>query len=174
LIVGLQQIVSRRIPAGIPSVLSFGKFEALGSTNVIPPKVNLAGTFRIMNEEWRQIALLEIQKMAEGIVSSMGGSLECRIVPGYPALRNDPDLTESISTSAAIFAHPDNITTLPLRMTGEDFSRYGQKFPASFYRLGTGGPDFDHPVHHPNFDIDESALTHGMGMMAWLALTAHL
>lgn len=172
LVVGLQQMVSRKIPADIPAVLSFGKFDAPGSTNVIPPSVRLEGTFRIMDENWRQIALREIQKMGEGIVSSMGGTLECRIVPGYPALTNDPAQTRILKNLADTFAGPEQIATLPLRMTGEDFSRYAQRFPAVFYRLGTGGGKFSNPVHHPEFDVDESSLTHGMGMLAWLALEA--
>ncbi|TSA34612.1 MAG: amidohydrolase [Porphyromonadaceae bacterium] len=172
LVVSLQQIVSRSIPADIPAVLSFGKFDAPGSTNVIPPTVKLEGTFRIMDEQWRQIALDEIQKMASGIVSSMGATLDCRLVPGYPSLKNDPELTRVLKNLAVSYAGPDQIATLPLRMTGEDFSRYAQRFPAVFYRLGTGGGNFNNPVHHPEFDINESALTHGMGMMAWLAMQA--
>jgi len=170
LVVGLQQIVSRRIPADIPAVLSFGKFDAPGSTNVIPSIVKIEGTFRIMDEKWRQIAHDEIRKMASGIVSSMGATLDCRIVPGYPALRNDPELTRVLESMAVSFAGADQIAALPKRMTGEDFSRYAQRFPAVFYRLGTGGGNFNNPVHHPEFDIDESALEHGMGMMAWLAI----
>ena len=122
-----------------------------------------------MDEQWRTIALEEIPKMAGGLVSSMGGTLNCRIVAGYPALINDPELTRALKKLAVDFAGPDQVALLPLRMTGEDFSRYGQRFPAVFYRLGTGGGGFNNPVHHPQFDIDESALTHGMGMMAWLA-----
>lgn len=170
LVVGLQQIVSRRIPADIPAVLSFGKFNAPGSTNVIPSMVKIEGTFRIMDEQWRQIALGEIKKMASGIVSSMGATLDCRIVPGYPSLKNDPELTRVLQSLAESYAGPDQIASLPLRMTGEDFSRYAQRFPAVFYRLGTGGVKFNNPVHHPEFDVDETALTHGMGMMAWLAM----
>jgi amidohydrolase len=172
LVVSLQQIVSRKIPADIPAVLSFGKFDAPGSTNVIPPFARLEGTFRIMDETWREKALLEIEKIASGLVTSMGGTLDCRIVPGYPALRNDPEWTASLRKLAVEFAGPDQVTLLPLRMTGEDFSRYGQRFRAVFYRLGTGGVKYDHPVHHPEFDVDESSITHGMEMMAWLAMQA--
>ncbi len=174
LIVGLQQIVSRRIPADIPSVLSFGKVDAPGSTNVIPSSVKIEGTFRIMNEQWRLIALDEIKKTAEGIVTSMGGTLECRIVAGYPELTNNPALTGQMKELATDYAGSEHVEELPRRMTGEDFSRYAQRFPAVFYRLGTAGsqagsPPFNNPVHHPEFDVDESSLTHGMGMMAWLA-----
>lgn len=175
LIVGLQQIVSRRIPADIPSVLSFGKVNAPGTTNVIPSSVKIEGTFRIMNEQWRKIALDEIRKTAEGIVTSMGGTLICRIVAGYPELTNDPALTRKMTQLAMEYAGAENVEELPRRMTGEDFSRYAQRFPAVFYRLGTGGPGaggahFNNPVHHAEFDVDETSLTHGMGMMAWLAV----
>jgi amidohydrolase len=171
LLVALQQLVSRKIPAGIPAVLSFGKFDAPGSTNIIPSSVKLQGTFRIMDEQWRKKGLEEMEKLAAGLVNSMGASLDCRIVPGYPALRNDPELTRKMRKSAEAFCGLDSISELPLRMTGEDFSRYGQRFPAMFYRLGTSGGTSNHPVHHPEFDIDESSLKHGMGMMAWLAMS---
>jgi amidohydrolase len=171
IVVGLQQIVSRKIPADIPAVLSFGKFDAAGSTNVIPATARLEGTFRTMNEEWRGIALDEIRNTAAGIAASMGATVECRIVPGYPALKNDPTLTGLMKKMAAQYAGASQVADLPLRMTGEDFSRYAQRFPAVFYRLGTGGGRFNNPVHHPEFDIDESSLTAGMGMMAWLGLS---
>lgn len=169
LIVGLQQIVSRRLPAEVPAVLSFGKVDAPGSTNVIPSSVKIEGTFRIMNEQWRAKALEEIRKTAAGIVESMGGTLDCRIVSGYPALINEPVLSARMKNLAQAFIGKENVEDLPLRMTGEDFARYAQRYPASFYRLGTGGGRFNNPVHHPSFDVDESSLTHGMGMMAWLA-----
>jgi len=170
IVVGLQQIVSRKIPADIPAVLSFGKFDAAGSTNVIPATARLEGTFRTMSEEWRKIAIDEIRNTAAGIAASMGATLETRIVPGYPALKNDPELTALMKKMAVQYAGAGQVADLPLRMTGEDFSRYGQRFPAVFYRLGTGGGRFSNPVHHPEFDVDESSLTAGMGMMAWLGL----
>jgi amidohydrolase len=169
IIIGLQQVVSRKIPAEIPAVLSFGKFDAPGSTNVIPSEVNLAGTFRSMDEFWRAKAKEEIVRTAEGIAASMGGIAECRIVDGYPSLANDPELTARVKSLAVEFMGAGRIHDLPLRMTGEDFARYAQKFPAVFYRLGTGGVDKTNPIHHPQFDVDESSLGYGMGLMAFMA-----
>jgi amidohydrolase len=171
LVVALQQLVSRKIPPDIPAVLSFGKFDAPGSTNVIPSSVSLEGTFRIMDETWRNKGHDLIRETASGLVSSMGGTLDCRIVAGYPSLSNDPLLTRGLRQAAKAYAGDSRIQELPLRMTGEDFSRYGQRFPSMFYRLGTGGVEADYPVHHPRFDIDESSLTGGMGMMAWLGVS---
>jgi len=54
IIVTLQQIVSRYNNPRTPTVLSFGKINANGSTNIIPDTVFLEGTFRTMDEEWRE------------------------------------------------------------------------------------------------------------------------
>ena len=51
LLTSLQQIVSRSCDPKIPCVLSFGHFEGIGATNIIPSKVYLKGTFRTMDEE---------------------------------------------------------------------------------------------------------------------------
>jgi len=56
LITALQQLISRIMPPTVPAVLSFGKIIGNGATNIIPDKVELEGTFRTMNEEWRAIA----------------------------------------------------------------------------------------------------------------------
>ena len=62
IIVSLQQIVARMVPANIPTVLSFGRVIADGATNIIPEKVEIAGTLRTMNEEWRAKIKAHIRK----------------------------------------------------------------------------------------------------------------
>ena len=54
----------------------------------------------------------------------------------------------------------------------EVFAFFPQFSPACFYRLGTGNPErgITSPIHTDTFDIDESALETGMGLMAWLAI----
>ena len=172
LVVSLQQIVSRKAPSHVPTVLSFGKFVANGATNVIPEKAFLEGTFRTMDEEWRANALEEIKSIARGMAQSMGGSVDCRIVGGYPALVNDKKLCSKIGDAAVKYLGDENVVDLELRMTGEDFARYSQIIPACFYRLGTGFMDREknYPVHHPKFEVNEEALRTGMGLMAYFVL----
>lgn len=171
LVVNLQQIVSRKAPPEIPTVLSFGKFHAPGATNVIPQTVWLEGTFRTQDEKWRSQAHQEITHSVQGIVEAMGGSAQIKIVSGYPSLYNDIDLTRQINEFAADYLGKENLTELPIRMTGEDFARYSQRFKTVFYRLGTGFPDRENfPVHHPHFEVNEEALKTGTGLLAFLAL----
>ncbi|MCS7018255.1 MAG: M20 family metallopeptidase [Cytophagales bacterium] len=172
LVVSLQQVVSRMAPPRIPSVLSVGRFIAEGITNVIPNEVFLQGTFRTMDEEWREEAHRRIGKLATELVSSMGGICEIEIRKGYPYLINNPALTARMRHAAQAYVGKDNVVALDLWMAGEDFAFYTQHIPGCFYRLGTGNEarGIVSGVHTPTFDIDESALILGCGLMSWLAI----
>ncbi len=172
MIVALQQIVSRNAKPSVPSVLSFGKVIANGATNVIPDSVYLEGTFRTLNEEWRDEAHLKMKKMAEGIAQSMGGTCEFNIVRGYPFLINDEELTERSKKYAEDFLGKENVEELEIWMAAEDFSFFTQQSVACFYRLGVRNEQrgITSSVHTSTFDIDETALETGMGLMAWMTL----
>jgi len=172
MLVALQQIVSRNAKPSVPSVLSFGKIIANGATNVIPDEVYLEGTFRTLNEEWRNEAHRKMKKMAEGIAESMGGTCEFNIVRGYPFLINDEELTDRTRKYAEEFLGKENVEDLEIWMAAEDFSFFTQQSTACFYRLGVRNESrgITSSVHTSTFDIDEKALETGMGLMAWMAL----
>ena len=171
-IVALQQVISRNKKPANPSVLSFGRFIADGVTNVIPNEVMIQGTFRCMDEEWREDGLRRMKKMAEGITEAMGGVCDFEIVKGYPFLKNHPELTRRVKAEATTYMGQENIIDLDLWMAGEDFAFYSQVVDACFYRLGTRNEarGIVSGVHTPTFDIDETSLEIGPGLMAWLAI----
>lgn len=172
IIIGLQQVISRNANPRQPTVLTFGNIIGHGATNIIPNEVNIAGTFRAMNEEWRESALVKIKRMAEGIAEGMGGRCEVDISKGYPYLENNPELTRRIRASAEEYVGKENVVDLDISLGAEDFSYYSQIIPASFYRLGTrnDAKGITSYVHTSTFDIDEDALAIGPGLMAWMAL----
>ena len=172
MIVALQQVVSRSANPIIPSVLTFGKFIANGATNVIPNEVTIEGTFRTLNEEWRNEAHLKMVSTAKGVVEGLGGTVDFEIKKGYPLLKNDIALTQNCESFAKNYMGEDKIEALDIWMASEDFSYYSQKIPSCFYRLGTSNEAkrTTFGVHHPNFDIDEDALEHGAGLLAYLAV----
>jgi amidohydrolase len=172
LIVALQQIVSRHASPKTPTVLSFGKIEAKGATNVIPNEVKIEGTFRTMNEVWRKEAHQKIKKLAESLCESMGGSCEIDIKNGYPFLQNDPELTGRARAAAELYLGEENVVDLDLWMGAEDFAYYSQEVPACFYRLGTRNEarGIISGVHTPTFDIDETAIETSIGLMAFVAM----
>ncbi len=172
IIISLQQVISRNAKPSQPTVLTFGRIIGEGATNIIPNEVNISGTFRAMNEEWREDALAKIRKMAESIAEGMGGKCEVNISRGYPYLQNDPSLTRRIRKAAEAYVGRENIVELDITLGAEDFAYYSQVIPAAFYRLGTRNEKkgFTSYVHTPTFDIDEDALKLGPGLMAWMAV----
>jgi len=172
IITTLQQIISRKTPAFIPSVLSFGKFIANGATNVIPDAVNIEGTFRTFDENHR----LEVHRLIHEICKSTANGLqaqaEVEIRKGYPVLYNDPQLTSNAMHYAADYFGSENVIELPPRMTSEDFSYYSLQKPSLFYRIGSASASKENfPLHNARFDIDESCLQYGAGFMAYLTIS---
>lgn len=172
MIVALQQVVSRNASPKIPSVLSFGRVEALGATNIIPNEVKIQGTFRTLNEDWRAKAHQHMLQIAHGIVEGMGGKLDFEIRKGYPFLKNADALTEKAQQAAIDYLGAENVLDLDIWMAAEDFAYYTQEIDGCFYRLGTRNESkgITSGVHTPTFDIDEEALEIGSGLMAFIAL----
>lgn len=172
IIVALQQIVSRHTNPTIPSVLSFGKVEAMGATNIIPSEVKMAGTFRTMNEAWRKEAHEKITRMAKSIATGMGGECEVDIQHGYPVLFNHEEYTRRAVSYSKRLLGDNNVTDLEVRMTAEDFAYFAEKIPGVFYRFGItdGAGKFSSPLHSSGFMADEESLKTAMANMAYLAL----
>ena len=172
IIIALQQIVSRFADPKLPTVLSFGKITANGATNVIPNKVELEGTFRTLDEKWRQEAHVKMKKMAEGIAEAMGGSCDFNIMVGYPFLVNEEKLTANVRAYAEEYLGKENVEDLDIWMAAEDFAYYSQVADACFYRLGTRNEErgITSSVHTPTFDVDENSLQISTGLMAYIAL----
>jgi amidohydrolase len=137
IVVAMQQIVSRNQNPALHSVLSFGKIIGNGATNVLPPNVEIHGTFRTVDEDWRTEAHEKIRRLAEGLAHSMGAEIDIEIKKGYPFLKNDETLTSICMEAAAEYVGGDRVEELELWMAAEDFSYYSQEVPSCFYRLGT-------------------------------------
>ena len=156
----------------ISSVFSIGFIEGNGSTNIVPDKVKIMGTFRAMDEDWQKNAHQQMLEIIEAIEKRYVVEIDFEIRKGYPFLENDVLLTEKAIFLAREYLDDDNVNFLPIRMTAEDFSYFSKEVPSCFYRLGTANKEkgIVHNLHTSRFDIDEKSLGIGMGLMAWLAI----
>src|SRR5690606_21944925 len=171
-LVALQAVISRSRPAGQPAILSFGRVEADGATNVVPDEVRLVGTFRAMDEAWRFQAHDLIRRTAEHTAQAFGATCEVVVDVGYPALANDEATAAFVRTVAAEYVGEGRVVDLPMWYASEDFAWYTQRIPGAFYVLGAGNEaaGITHGLHTPRFTVDEEALRLGPGFMAYLAL----
>ena len=171
ILTALQAIISRHRPPGVPSLLSFGRVVADGATNVIPDEVELVGTFRSMDEAWRDEAHALLRRTAEHTAQALGATCQVRIDRGYPALENDDALASGVRALAERAVGAERVADLPQWYASEDFAWYTREVPGCFYVLGTGSDAADsrHGLHTPRFTVDESALETGVAFMAALA-----
>ena len=155
-----------------PCVLAIGLIEGLGSTNVIPEKVNIKGTLRALDEDFRMKTHEKMLVIASSIAETYSLTIDFDIRKGYPCLVNDEAVTKKSISFAKEYIGAENVIDLPIRMTAEDFSYYSHQVPSCFYRLGTANKSkgIIHGLHTSRFNIDESSLKVGMGLMAYLAI----
>jgi len=173
IIVSLQQINSRENEASNPCVLTFGKVEAKGAVNVIPDEVFIEGTFRTMNEAWREIAHKRINEIACGIAQTHNTKCELIIKKGYPSLFNDNNVSDFAANCAKSYLGNKNVADLNIRMTAEDFAYFAQKYPSCMYRIGTGFNDgrINFPLHSAYFDINPDVYEIAPGLMSYICLS---
>jgi amidohydrolase len=168
-----KRLFEEQCPAAVPQVLTFGRFEALGSTNVVSSIATIKGTFRTMDETWRSRAKEILQAQALDLSKKMNAQINLTIGEGYPYLKNDRELTQKVQAILEKELGNSNVEELALRMTAEDFAFYSHHRPVCFFRLGTGNSSkgLTHAVHHPQFDIDENALEVGVRSMFAIAVS---
>ncbi|WP_064974486.1 M20 family metallopeptidase [Alistipes provencensis] len=151
---------------GEECVLSIGRVEAGGATNIVPDEVYMEGTLRTFDEREREIIHRRIGIIAADIDKRHGVKTDVNIGRGYPCVVND----EMLVKKAVALARTEGlgVEMLPLRTTAEDFGFYCKQYPSLFYRLGVGAAA-GRP-HTATFSPDEGALDVGIGFMRRLAL----
>ncbi|NEU72602.1 amidohydrolase [Hassallia byssoidea VB512170] len=168
----LQQAISRTQNPLRPVVLSIGKINGGRAPNVIADQVQLLGTVRSLHPETRANLPKWIEQIVANVCNSYGARYQVNYRQGVPSVQNDYALTQLLQSAAEEAWTSDRIQVLPEPSLGaEDFSVYLEHAPGSMFRLGVGYKDrsINHPLHHPQFEVDESAIITGVVTMAYSA-----
>ncbi len=168
-VLALQTIRSRNLPAMEPSVLTVGIFRGGERFNIIPGEVHLEGTVRTYNEEIRSEVERRMREIVDGITKAGGGSFEMEYRKNAPATVNDPALTR---TSAALLERSlgaGNVKVVEPSMAGEDFAYFADEIPGFYFRLGVLAPGTSSGgLHTPTFRGDDSSIAVGIKAMSRL------
>lgn len=171
-ITALQQAISRTQNPLRPVVLSIGKINGGRAPNVIADKVQLLGTVRSLHPETRANLPNWIERIVANVCHSYGASYQVNYRQGVPSVQNDYALTQLLQSAAEEAWSSDRVQVLPEPSLGaEDFSVFLEQAPGSMFRLGVGYTNrlINHPLHHPEFEVDESAIITGVVTMAYAA-----
>ncbi|HEX2905822.1 MAG TPA: amidohydrolase [Phototrophicaceae bacterium] len=157
-------IRARRINPVRGAVISIGSVHGGDANNVIPNEVKLTGTIRSFDEDTRQQLWRELDR-AFSLAKTLGGDYTLNIRKGYPAMYNDPGVSDVIEGVMNDILGKDYLFIEETGMGAEDFSYMLQKAPGAMFNLGAQLDTVNRPHHSPIFDIDEAALPVGVAML---------
>ena len=171
-VVALQAVVSRFVDPLSPAVATVGSMHGGSACNIIPETVELIGTLRSFDPDVRLLLRERVEEAFAGAARSGGCELEFEIRPGYPAVVNDTESANIVSSIAGRLFGKEKVFETPPLAASEDFAYFLQKVPGAFILLGAGNEarGITAPHHSPQFDIDESALPKGAELLAALAM----
>jgi amidohydrolase len=166
-VVSLQQVVSRDVSPMEPAVLTVGSLAAGEAANASPETAVARGIIRTMTETQRQLLHTRINEVARGVAFTHRCEAVVEIVPGEPALHNDPELA---TRTAELLSGVEVVTDL--RSCGaDDFAYFAAELPSLMLFVGThdgnGAPE---SLHSPTFLPDDKIV----GAVADAMLTGYV
>jgi hippurate hydrolase len=175
IVTALQAMVTRRVDAFDPAVVTVAKIRAGSTTNVIPETATLWGTIRTVSERSRSSVLEHIERVANGIASAHEALAEVDLVRGYPVTVNDDAAARFALETATSLLGAEHTVELPQPVMGaEDWSYVLQEVTGSMAFLGTRPPGVAPrdvaPNHSNRMVLDESAMVAGIATYAGVAV----
>ena len=174
IVTALQSLVTRRIEAFDPVVLSITKIAAGTTGNVIPENARLLGTLRSFSEKSRAVAREGIERIASGIARAHGVEANVTLTPGYPVTVNDEKFVGFAENVARDLFGEKGFLRMPAPIMGaEDFSFVLQRMPGAMVFLGVAPEGVSHhhahACHSNRMMMDEAAMANGIAMHAAIA-----
>ena len=165
----LQQAISRTQNPLRPIVLTIGEINGGRAPNVIADRVRMAGTVRSLHPDTHADLPQWIENIVANICNTHGAKYEVHYRRGVPSVVNNLGLTQILEEASKEAWGNESIEIISEPSLGaEDFSIYLQQAPGCMFRLGVGDRDrINRPLHHPEFQIDESAIVTGVVTLAY-------
>ncbi len=163
IVVNLQTVVSRRIRAWDPVVVTCGTIQGGHTFNIIAETAQITGTVRTFSKDAQERVMSEIQRIAERTAALYDATVDVEYVKGYPVVMNHE--REASAWAEKLRGLVEVFEPQPA-MGGEDFAYYLQERPGAFLFLGAGQDQGISPPHHsPHFLVNERALPIGVDVL---------
>ena len=172
IVVALHAQVGRRIDPLHPATLTIGVLEAGAAENVIPERARALGALRAHRPEDRLLLRKLVEEVAAGVATAHGCSATVQLVPGEPALENDPAIA---SRARELLASAGLKPAEVWRSCGsDDFAFFGELAPIAMAFVGLDGADgfASRPLHHPELLPPDGAVGAVARVQAVLYLAA--
>jgi len=174
IVTALQSLVTRRIPAFDPVVITIARIVSGTTNNVIPESAEMEGTIRSFSETSRRLAHEGVRRVASGIAAAHNAAASVEIIPGFPVTVCDERAVALAKATAQRVFGESGWHTVPTPVMGaEDFSYVLQKVPGAMLFLGAVPDGSDHTtccgLHSNRMLLDESVMARGVAMHCAIA-----
>lgn len=175
-LIALQEIQARELPASDESVLTVGTFHGGTASNVIADSATLSGTMRSYDTTVREFLKERITSVSQSIAKAYRANSEVAFGSGCPPLTNNEALCREtfISLQNLLKDHVINAADFGSTRSGgsEDFAYISQEVPSVMLAIAAGEPEkgYTYPLHHPKVTFDESVLPVGAAVFAHTAM----
>ncbi len=177
IVLALQSMVTRVVPAFDPAVLTVTTIEAGTAQNVIPERVVCGGTIRAVSDASRDLVLAGLRDVSSHVAAAHGCEATIEMQPcNYPVTINDAAFADHTLSVAGSLVGENRVVRMPSPVMGaEDWSFVLNAVPGSIAFLGAAPPAIARPApnHSNHFVIDEPAMATGIAMYAAMALSRH-
>ena len=180
ILLGLQEISARELPAATPVILTIGKVESEGADNAIADSAVMKGTLRSFDEGARKQVKKRMEQIAKNIARAFRAKAEITYQGGCPTLLNNEKASAFVKETLGqvlgedrVFSSNDLGSNVRENSGGsEDFAYISHKVPSVMVALSAGQADkgYPYPLHHPKTAFDEGVLWCGSALYACIAL----
>ena len=169
----LQSIVARNLSPLESGVLSVTMIHGGEAFNIIPARVEMAGTIRTFDERVRERVIRRLEEILHGTVEALGCKAELEITALTPAVVNDPQSVLRVQSLARQLFPEYTIQGDFQVVVSEDMAHFLNRVPGCFVFIGSADAEkgLDAHHHHPKFDFDEKALPVASALAAAAALS---
>ncbi len=169
IILALNAIISRRISAFDPGVISIGSLHGGQTENVIPDRLEITGTLRYTEGRVQEQIQAEIKHAFE-LARPLGGDYQLRFEIGSPPMQNHPVAVNLIRRTAGDILGPEHVLNPDKDLGAEDFGCFSELAPGAMFLLGARIEGDERIGHNPHFDINEKALPYGTAILTESAI----
>jgi amidohydrolase len=164
ILIGMQHLVAKEIPAQETAVLTVGQIQAGTKNNIIPASAVMRGTLRTFNEDVRRQILTRLAGFAADLARAYRaeaeltlGTMSCATVVNHEAQTAfvHACTTAELGEGAVSDGRPV--------MASDDMCYFLRERPGSYFRVGIA-PAHGRPAPHhaPEFEMDEGGLPVGL------------
>jgi amidohydrolase len=174
IVLSLQTIVSRTIPANKHSVVSITNFQTDGARNILASTVKISGDCRGFDDQTSETIKAQMEQIVRHSCAAQGADFTFDYLTSFEPLINHKQQTKTCAEAVANLPEATIDSNYGRVSFSEDFAKMLKHKPGAYILMGNGdvGEHHSRPLHNPFYDFNDQAIAYGVSYWCSLARTA--